>query len=60
MTDLREKTETAFSLENQALVEYVRGLDGVHPDKLEAWDVGYYAERMRKDALSFDKDALRP
>jgi oligopeptidase A len=53
LDDLRAKTEPRFRQENQEL----RAFAGRH---LEAWDIGYWAERQRKALYDFDEEALRP
>jgi oligopeptidase A len=53
IADLRVKTEDAFLAENRELMEFAGR-------KLEPWDVGYYAEKLRASLYNFDEEALRP
>ncbi len=52
--ELRKKTASRFAKENQDLVQFSG------KDKLEPWDVGYYAEKQRKALYDFDEEVLRP
>src|SRR6185437_14804638 len=54
LRDLKEKTEAQFARENKNLVKFA-GLPS-----LEAWDIGYYAEKQRKALYDFDEEELRP
>lgn len=58
--DLRERTATAFERENEALLEFRRELEGAECPPIEAWDVGYYAEKQRQAQYDFDEEELRP
>ncbi len=58
--DLRKKTQTAFESENEALLSFRRDLEGPDAPGLMPWDVGYYAEKLRKKMYDFDEEALRP
>jgi oligopeptidase A len=57
---LREKTAPYFERENEDLAAFRRELEGPHAPALEPWDVGYYAEKLRKARYDFDDEALRP
>ncbi len=57
---LKQKTEAAFVRENEELLAFRREIEGSDPPELEAWDVGYYAEKMRKARYDFDEGELRP
>jgi oligopeptidase A len=53
LEDLRHRTEPAFHRENRRLEQFAgRGLN--------AWDVGYWAEKERKALYDFDEEELRP
>lgn len=54
LEDLREKTQTHFATENQRLQDFAG------QEKLEPWDVGYYAEKERLALYDFDEEQLRP
>ena len=53
LDDLTKKTAPIFECENLAL-EVFAGRE------LQAWDVGYYAEKQRKALYDFDEEELRP
>jgi len=55
--DLRERTRGFFDHEREELRAYGREL-GIAT--LEAWDVGWVAEKLRKARHDFDEEALRP
>jgi len=50
---LRVQTGPAFQRENTELEE-------IAPHPVEAWDVLYYAEKLRKARFDLDEEALRP
>jgi oligopeptidase A len=51
--DLERKTQPFFGKENAALQAFAG-------QKLEAWDVGYWAEKQRRALYDFDEEELRP
>jgi len=53
LDDLRRKTEQRFREENQELESFAG-------QKIEPWDVGYWAEKQRTKLYDFDEEALRP
>jgi oligopeptidase A len=53
LDDLLGKTEPHFERENRELTQFAGR-------PLNAWDVGYYAEKQRKALYDFDEEALRP
>jgi oligopeptidase A len=53
LEDLKTRTARFFERENAELEEYAG-------HKLEPWDVGYYAEKLRTALYNFDEEALRP
>ena len=57
---LKRKTEAAFAQENGELLAFRREIEGPDAPDLEPWDVGYYAEKMRKARYDFDEEELRP
>ncbi len=57
---LKHKTEAAFVKENGELLAFRREIEGPDAPELEPWDVGYYAEKMRKARYDFDEEELRP
>ena len=54
LADLKSKTERRFAEENRELVEFSGR------DKLEPWDIAYYAEKQRAALYDFDEEELRP
>jgi oligopeptidase A len=52
--DLEQRTRAAFEAENNALQQYAGA------QKIEPWDVAFYAEKQRRDLYDFDEEALRP
>ncbi len=54
VADLRDRTESSFRAENRALLAFSAR------DVLRPWDVGYTAEKQRKELYDFDDEALRP
>jgi oligopeptidase A len=57
---LREKTQPFFAKENEDLAAFRRELEGPTAPPLQPWDVGYYAEKLRRARYDFDAEALRP
>lgn len=57
---LRERTEPFFARENEELFAFRRELTGPDAPALRPWDVGYYAEKLRRARYDFDEEALRP
>ncbi len=55
--DLKERTAGAFAKENEQLSQFAAGLGC---EDVAAWDVGYYAEKLRKQLYDFDEETLRP
>jgi oligopeptidase A len=53
LDDLYTKTNHRFQEENRELEEFAG-------QKLEPWDVGYWAEKQRAALYDFDEEALRP
>ncbi len=56
---LRVQTTPAFSRENVALLDFRKSLEP-SATKIEPWDVGYWAEKMRTSLYQFDEEDLRP
>ena len=53
LEDLKAKTERFFVKENDTLEAFAG-------QKLEPWDVGYWAEKQRRALYDFDEEQLRP
>ncbi len=58
--DLRGRTEEAFRHEQQELQAFRCELEGPDAPPLQPWDVGYYAEKLRRSRFDFDEERLRP
>ena len=57
---LVDKTLAAFQKETEELLEYKKKLCADDSAKLLPWDLGYYAEKFKKEKYDFDKELLRP
>jgi oligopeptidase A len=57
---LKAKTLAAFERENEELLAFRKELEGPDAPELNAWDVGYYSEKMRQARYDFDEEELRP
>jgi oligopeptidase A len=53
LEELKAKTDPFFARENAALEKFAG-------QKLEPWDVSYWAEKQRKALYDFDEEQLRP
>lgn len=57
---LDARTRASFERENAELAAFAASLNGATLDRLEPWDLLYYAEKLRKERFSFDEEELRP
>ncbi len=57
--ELTERTRPAFEREQLELLAFRRELEGPEAPELAPWDVGYYAEKLRKARYDFDEEILR-
>ena len=57
---LKTKTRSAFERENQELLAFRREIEGSNAPELDAWDIAYYAEKMRQAIYDFEEEELRP
>jgi oligopeptidase A len=57
---LRHESEPFFARENEELLAFRRELEGASAPEIMPWDVGYYAEKLRRARFDFDEEALRP
>ena len=57
---LKTKTLAAFERENEELLAFRREIEGPDAPELDAWDVNYYAEKMRQAIYDFEEEELRP
>jgi oligopeptidase A len=60
LEDLAARTRPFFERENAELEAFYRELAGPAAPAMRPWDVGYYAEKMRRRLYDFDEEALRP
>jgi len=58
--ELRARTEPAFERENAELQAFRENLEGPDAPKIEPWDVGYYAEKLRKSLYDFEEEEVKP
>ncbi len=58
--ELREKTLPFFQKENAALLSFQQATLNDAAATLNPWDVGYFAEKLRKERYDFDEEILRP
>jgi oligopeptidase A len=57
--ELTDKTRAAFEREKRELFEFRKKLEGEAAPELSPWDVGYYAEKLRKERFALDEEELR-
>ena len=57
---LTKRTRAAFQEETDELQDFRRALEGKDVPGLQVWDLGYYAEKLRKTEYEFDEEELRP
>ena len=60
VSDLHQKTIPFFIQENEELEAYKAEKTGGNSDLLEPWEVGYWAEKLKKDRYDFDDEDLDP
>jgi oligopeptidase A len=58
--NLHARIRPAFLAEHLQLREYKAAKSGQAATLLEPWEVGYWAEKQRKENYDFDEEALRP
>ena len=58
--DLTHRTRTAFDRERAELLAFRRELEGATAPELAPWDVGFYAEKLKRARYAFDDELLRP
>ncbi len=57
---LTERTRPFFERERAELEAFRKELEGPEAPALQAWDVKYYAEKLRKARYAYDEERLRP
>lgn len=59
VNELREKTGTHFLEENRELAAFREEQLGDGAGPIKPWDVGYFAEKLRRHRFDFDEEELR-
>lgn len=60
VTDFEARCRAAFVRENEELEQFKSARSGQPAGRLKAWEVGYWAEKLRQARHAFDEEALRP
>ncbi|MEE9447034.1 MAG: M3 family metallopeptidase [Arenicellales bacterium] len=61
LLDLAKRSKAAAQVEWQTLQDFAANLsDGAANEKLEAWDAGYYAEKLKQATFDFSEEDLKP
>ena len=60
ISGLKEKTLPFFTKENLELEEFKAEKTNLEVGLLQPWEVGYWAEKLKKERYSFDDEDLRP
>ncbi len=60
ISELHQKTLPFFERENKELEDYKAEKTGKESCLLEPWEVGYWAEKLKKERYDFDDEDLRP
>ncbi len=60
IADLQAKAALAFTRECEELEAFKATRTGSSPTRLKAWEVSYWAEKLRRDRYAFDDEVLRP
>jgi oligopeptidase A len=58
LNDLVERSQATAQAEVRELTEFAKSLDNLQ--QLEAWDVSFYSEKLRKQKYNISKEELRP
>lgn len=58
LNDLVEKSKSAAENEIQELHDFAKSVDGI--DRLEAWDLPFYTEKLRQSKYALSQEDLRP
>lgn len=58
LNDLVDKSKSMGIAEMQELSAYAKSRDGI--DQLAAWDLAYYAEKLREEKYALTQEELRP
>jgi len=60
INDLQQRAAPAFERECRELEEFKAARTGESPGPLKAWEVGFWAEKLRRERFAFDDEVLRP
>jgi oligopeptidase A len=60
MEDMKRRAQAAFANECRELEEFKARRLGQPAAALKAWEVGFWAEKLRQERYAFDDEALRP
>ncbi|WP_221030141.1 M3 family metallopeptidase [Actomonas aquatica] len=60
IVDLQTKAADAFAQENAELEAFKAAQTGEPQGRLKAWEVSYWAEKLRRERYAFDDESLRP
>lgn len=58
--DLHQRIEKPFQKEIQSLEDYKAKKTNASPSPFQPWEMGYWAEKRRKELFNFDEEELRP
>jgi oligopeptidase A len=58
--DMQSRAQAAFARECRELEEFKARETGLPAGPLKAWEVGFWAEKLRRLRYDFDEEALRP
>ncbi len=60
LAELESRSRAAFERETVALQAFRDSLESAGAKPLAPWDLGYYAEKLRRAEFDFDEEILRP
>jgi oligopeptidase A len=60
ITEMHAKIRSAFERECSELEEFKAEYAGRPVERLEPWEVGFWAEKLRRERYDFDEEELRP
>ncbi len=58
--DMHDRAREPFARECRELEEFKARLGGGSPTRLAPWEIGFWAEKLRKERYDFDEEILRP
>ena len=60
LVTLEERARPGFEKDRAELQAFRRSLEGPNAAEIQAWDVEYYAEKLRQKQFALDEEQLRP